>query len=411
MPREKPLDLYAILTSLTATASWIEEIQIFGSRRYLSNVSYGSDIDLLFIPNKEVSVPELLNVIDEPYLDAFLVVGGVAVSAENQGQIPFGSSSEKALLNPRTIWTRSDGWQTNEDYRILNIFADKAPTKTVPGVRPILILCALPIEFDAVVKRLASGAMRTHKNIPPYYKSSVRTNSNKERLVVVVRTGVASVNAAIACTRILEYFESPELAVLVGITAGIRRRRDRRRRDWLSDLIHRATQWNAKYRAPEKTSTASLGDVLVPTATVDVESGKITPKGKEPAGLTLAMSPNRQRAIASWPGFKDWRARWATTLGGEKTQPRINTDCTLACTSSVIGYGKLAESFLRQNRKIRGIEMEAVGVAAACLERAPLLVIKAISDWANEQKNDMWHTYCADVAADLTISLIQDETI
>ena len=148
-----------------------------------------------------------------------------------------------------------------------------------------------------------------------------------------------------------------------------------------------------------------------PTATVDVESGKITPKEKDPAGLTLAMSPNHQRAIASWPGFEDWQTRSATTLGGEKIQPRINTDCTLACTSSVIGYGKLAESFLKQNRKIRGIEMEAVGVAAACFERTPLLVIKAISDWANEQKDDKWHTYCAKVAADLTVSLIQDETI
>ncbi len=407
MPREKPLDLYTIVGNLVAAATWIEEIQIFGSRRYLSNVSYGSDIDLLVIPSpdKDVSPPDLLKEIYEPYVDAFLVVQGLALSVENQGQIPFGLDSDKKRLDPVTIWTRSGHWQTNEDYRILNIFPDRAPTKTVPGVNPILILCALAAEFDAVVNRLGSGTMKTHANMPPYYKSYVRTNSGRERLVVVVQTGVASVNAAIACTQILGYFERPELAILVGITAGIKRH-GTSLGDALAGIIQRIG-WNRGI----KKGGASLGDVLVPTATVDVESGKITPKGKEPAGLTIPMSPNHQKAIGSWRAVNDWQARWETSLGGQKTKPTVNTDCTLACTSSVIGYGKLAESFLKQNRKIRGIEMEAVGVAAACFQRTPLLVIKAISDWADEQKDDSWHAYCAQVAADLAISLIQDETI
>ena len=63
-------------------------------------------------------------------------------------------------------------------------------------------------------------------------------------------------NAGISATRILDYFDNPHLAVLVGITAGIK---DKKRNK----------------------NPRQLGDILVPTATVDVEAGRVTPKGKE----------------------------------------------------------------------------------------------------------------------------------
>ena len=86
-------------------------------------------------------------------------------------------------------------------------------------------------------------------------------------------------------------------------------------------------------------------------------------------------------------------------------------DCTLACTASVIAYNEYAQSLKQHDRKIAGIEMEAVGVATACQGRCDFLVVKSISDWADEKKGDSQHSYCTKVSADLVVSMIEDETI
>jgi len=85
-------------------------------------------------------------------------------------------------------------------------------------------------------------------------------------------------------------------------------------------------------------------------------------------------------------------------------------DCTLACTASVIGYNEYAQSLKQHDRKIAGIEMEAVGVATACHGRCDFLGVKSISDWADEKKNSR-HSYCTKVSADLVVSMIVDEAI
>ena len=87
MTREKAFDLYKFVEDLTGKQQWIERIQVFGSRRYLSNVSYGSDIDLLIYSAEETSTERLRNAIHEPYVDAFLVFGGVATSVANRSQV------------------------------------------------------------------------------------------------------------------------------------------------------------------------------------------------------------------------------------------------------------------------------------------------------------------------------------
>jgi hypothetical protein len=54
MITDSPFDLYTWMQKLSQ-ADWVEEIYIFGSRRYPSNVSFGSDIDLLIVPNRFIS--------------------------------------------------------------------------------------------------------------------------------------------------------------------------------------------------------------------------------------------------------------------------------------------------------------------------------------------------------------------
>jgi predicted nucleotidyltransferase len=117
MPNERPFDLYGFVHKLV-DATWIKEIYIFGSRRYLSNASYGSDIDLLIVAAQAVAISELRQLVYEPYIDAFLVDGSVAYSAGNETRIPIESGIHQSL-DGILLWTRESGWQQNaEDYRI-----------------------------------------------------------------------------------------------------------------------------------------------------------------------------------------------------------------------------------------------------------------------------------------------------
>jgi nucleoside phosphorylase len=77
----------------------------------------------------------------------------------------------------------------------------------------------------------------------------------------------------------------------------------------------------------------------------------------------------------------------------------------------VIAYDEYAQSLKQHDRKIAGIEMEAVGVAMACHGRCDFLVVKSISDWADEKKGDSQHSYRTKASADLVVSMIEDETI
>src|SRR4051812_1524192 len=88
MNAEHPFDLYTWVERL-CQAEWVHEVHIFGSRRYSSNSSFGSDIDLLIVPNREVSLHEVRSVIDERYIDAFVLKGNsTAVSTANETTIP-----------------------------------------------------------------------------------------------------------------------------------------------------------------------------------------------------------------------------------------------------------------------------------------------------------------------------------
>ena len=255
MSEHSPLDLYNVVVEL-GKADWIEEIRIFGSRRYESNASYGSDIDLLIVPNRQVQIDKLRTIVREPYIDAFMLDGELAISAMNETRI---NVTDAMGLDAVTLWSRAGGWLTGQAYRTIDVIPDKNPTMTLPNSGAIILFCALASEFNAVRKRMGEGIHKTHPRIPPYFRAYVKTASGSQRLVIAVQTGVASVNAGISATRILDYFDSPKLAVLVGITAGI------------------------KVKKPTVKSP-QLGDILVPTATVDVEAGKRTPKGKEKAG-------------------------------------------------------------------------------------------------------------------------------
>jgi nucleoside phosphorylase len=384
MKAQSPFDLYAWIEKLSQS-DWVQEIYIFGSRRYPSNTSFGSDIDLLIVPNRDVSIPALRSMNEEHYVDAFLLMAdSTAVSTANETAIPVSRATIREDLDAVLLWRRDGGWAAGDQYRILSVIPGHTPIPTVAwrAASPILLLCALQKEFEAVVNRLGAGTLRDVGDLPPQHVAYIRRNEEKKRLVVAALIGVASVNAGIATSRILDYWQTPDMAILLGITAGLR-------------------------KAGLK---SNLGDVLVPTHTVDVESGKKTPKGHQPAGAIIPLSPQLLKAVSTWPGTNRWSESWPIP-GKKKILPQLRTDCALACSASVIGYEKLAQKYRSFHRKTAGVEMEGLGVATACQDRCRLLIVKSISDWAGVRKNDRLHKYCMQSCADLVVSMLEGGTL
>jgi nucleoside phosphorylase len=64
---------------------------------------------------------------------------------------------------------------------------------------------------------------------------------------------------------------------------------------------------------------------------------------------------------------------------------------------------------LNHQKQGHGQHEDLIFVALAF--RCDFLVVKSISDWADEKKGDSKHAYCTKVSADLVISMIEDETI
>jgi hypothetical protein len=81
----------------------------------------------------------------------------------------------------------------------------------------------------------------------------------------------------------------------------------------------------------------------------------------------------------------------------------------VASGEKVIADDNLVKDLQSSWSRLAGVEMEGYGAALAAYEAstAPgMLLVKAISDWADSSKNDNWQEYAADVAATYTVALI-----
>jgi hypothetical protein len=64
--------------------------------------------------------------------------------------------------------------------------------------------------------------------------------------------------------------------------------------------------------------------------------------------------------------------------------------------------------------KLIGIEMEGLGTALAVSQAdypLKMLMVKGICDWADDNKNDLWQAYAADVAAAYVVNFLKSKPI
>ena len=392
----RTVDLKSIVERLTAEFENINEVYIFGSRRFQTG-SVRSDIDLLLISDDDgldYQLPKQVRKL-EPFVDAFQAVGGTAISYVNHSQIRADSRADLLQkLDAVLLWARASGWKHAENFAEQQVLRDSVPEYTKayfePGIidpaarlADIVIVTALQKEYKAVCNRLAQIPKTTRLILDEGELFEVDYQDGDTRKVVVVRsTRMGPVAAALQTVLAIQEWD-PQLIILAGIAAGI------------------------------EGEGAQLGDILVPDRIVEYEAVKVEDDGSRFHGMITAPSAAHARRIHQWPELHSWME----IRGGMLPEPRKNIDLltdAMASGEKVVASENLLKNIGKLSRKICAVEMEAIGVAEACSvlpSPTPYIVIKAVTDFANAEKDDRYHSIASESVADLIARLIQERRI
>ena len=272
----------------------------------------------------------------------------------------------------------------------------------------VLVLTALPLEWNCVGRvfdRTPSDALEDgpHRyfaaQLPESFNTSGRQHNFGRNMNIGVFCAIRTGNhqmAAVTAELIEKY--SPSLVLLVGISAG------------------------------RKSRSSQFGDVIVPGMILDFSTsgahGKTMAQKalalvafwkREPVKITYALRnvaftlPDKCRLATSMVElgpfnnmlkyYTEANLLPANSSDSIRREPKF-LDGVLASANILSRAHSILEKLASFNEQVRGTEMEAAGFATAC-ERAhvPWAVGKAISDWGDGDKIDVYHQYAATTSA------------
>lgn len=251
-------------------------------------------------------------------------------------------------------------------------------------LRPIIIATALQIERDAVLAYVPSQPEGIQDGFAVH-----RGQINGYPVLTVCFEGMGNVRSARAIAIAVERF-SPIAVVLVGIAGGTRKP--------TSELFDKSQHF--------------LGDVLVAEQVLDYEFGKQTTEG-------VQHRPEVFRAAARWLAIaKQIRdLGWAQSIKAERPDgssgrvvPRAHFG-VVASGQKVLTTATPLDKVASLFTNLIGVEMEGSGVAFAAHEGThgptDFLLVKAICDWADPSKNDVWQPYAANSASAYAVKVIE----
>lgn len=247
----------------------------------------------------------------------------------------------------------------------------------------IVIVTALALERDAILRRLLDVV---EEQI--YGRTIHRGRIDTKLVVVECLHGMGNIKSAVRTTQIIERWR-PSAVLLVGIAGGTNRP--------TSELL--------------TANDHLLGDVLVAEQIIDYESGKQTENGLEHRPQVIRSSARWVEAAKNLKS-KDWFTaihlpRPDGTTG--RVVPQIHFG-VVASGQKVIKDQTPLDAISELFTNLVGVEMEGFGAGWATFDRASpieFLLLKAICDWADPNKNDQWQPYAADTAAACLAQLIR----
>lgn len=221
-----------------------------------------------------------------------------------------------------------------------------------------------------------------------YYRGKYCVNNKEINIVIAKQSQMGMSAASNLTTKIIKNF-SPKVIFMVGIAAGCK-------------------------------SEVELGDIIIANESWDYGSGKVV---KESNGSLRFKQETHQLNIL--PSIKeilskdysevlyDIRKSW-NNGHGEKISNDIKIHIgAMASGASVVQNEDLIDKFvLPQNRKLLGIDMETYGVYFAAKNTTKKTVeaisIKAVSDFANSDKNDDYQQYCSYISTSFAIKVLPE---
>jgi nucleoside phosphorylase len=240
------------------------------------------------------------------------------------------------------------------------------------------IVTAIDVERKAVCKALGFTAKnRIQRGARVYWKGSlILPKGNFYEIVVAQLADMANVDAALSTNDLIHHWQ-PGSILLVAI-------------------------------AGAASNEEQLGDLVLGSHVYYYERGKEMPAGKRAEPYMYPADSTLWNRITTLP---DWNARIsARRPDGTNNRPKIYQG-VIASGEKVIADVAVRDEIKSGQRKIRAIEMEGYGVSKATwqtYDHVRHLVIRAISDSADPQKNDKWHQYAATVAAEYARFFLRD---
>jgi nucleoside phosphorylase len=384
---EKRAEIAQIIRSVVGAGVDIREaVSIVSARRLLQ----GERLDLLIL---DIALPDLddgearseggVALLDEVMSSARYVVPAQVIGITAREDVyedaaaRFGSELWSVLRFDRT----SNEWSERLATKLRHIMRLNHTSSAAAADYDIGIVVALrDPELEAVLSLPWSWAQTEQRGDPTvYHCGRFRRSDGTEGRAVVARAGQMGMPAATALATKLGLAFRPKLVTMVGICAGNK-------------------------------DDVAIGDLVAANPTWDYGSGKYgTREGKEvfePAPYPLALSSRVRGILETLEGESEHLSALRRAFKGTPPDrvPRLHIG-PFASGAAVVARAAMVEQVQLQHRKLLAIDMEAYGVATAASELpAPpreFLILKGVSDYADEDKGDSQRIYAAYLAAEM----------
>jgi nucleoside phosphorylase len=284
---------------------------------------------------------------------------------------------------------------------------EEQPVQQAPFIAKrydIAVVCAMRSELEGLRSVASDWELLTDQpastdSTTNYYSCNFRDQSGKEVRVVAAcchQKGMAA--TATLSTKLITLFQ-PEYLVMTGIAAGIRK-----------SVLKEGSE------GPRSMEEVKLGDILVVTVTWDHGSGKITTDNGSsnflPAPNPINLQPRIRSKIELLAADsalleqirKDWDRNEQLNLKNKTGPAGLAIHCgPMLSGAAVLANKDAIEGIKKQHKDLIGIDMESYSVFYAA-ENSPgvqpkVFVLKSVSDYADEHKNDELQAYAAYTSA------------
>lgn len=242
----------------------------------------------------------------------------------------------------------------------------------------VAFICAVDDEMKAlknVFKSYKSEEINFKYDDNVYYKTEYNENGKQIRIVIAQQREMGMTAASCLSQDIIRHF-SPKYIIMIGIAAGVGNDKN------FGDILVATEVWNyssGKYSKGEDNKAEFLPDPKY----ISIDQSILNVLKKDYTSILAEIK-------------RDWQS-------DNNLDPKLVYG-SLACGTAVVGNENIVEDRIKNHaRKTIGLDMESYGLYFAANygldKRTVPICLKAISDFADENKGDSYHAFAAYVSA------------